>query len=197
MPGVWEGGCFYNFCYYLRLLPCLAVLLRMTYFIGNSTCTQTQTKDRGNLSQSSRKKHPKSKAKQLNAFQWGLEENGAGQHGRPWPRLRSPLPWKIKGKKTMCLHCFFNLQLFCTHYSDVLVSTGLALSKSQDAVLALKSKTRGEQNQIYKWETLIFFPSNQCFLVKWQMGKRNKCSLGVSLGTRQVGKSLLWILENG
>lgn len=56
----------------------------------------------------------------------------------------------------MCLHCFVYLKLFYAHYSNVLISTGLALSKIQDAVLTLKSKKRGEQNQIWKHETFIF-----------------------------------------
>lgn len=94
----------------------------------------------------------------------------------------------------MCLHCFVYLKLFYTHYSNVLISTGLALNKIQDAVPILKSKKRGEQNQNVKH---FFFPTNQCFLVKWQIRKSNKCSLGVSLGTRQGGKSLLCFPENG
>lgn len=41
------------------------------YFIGSAACTQKQTKDRANLCQSSKKKHPTSKAKQLNLFRKG------------------------------------------------------------------------------------------------------------------------------
>lgn len=96
----------------------------------------------------------------------------------------------------MCLHYFVYLKLFYTHYSNILISAGLALSKIQDAALTLKSKKRGEQNQNCKRETFIF-PQQPTFPGKMTDWKKNKCSLGVSLGTRQGGKFLLCLLENG
>lgn len=62
----------------------------------------------------------------------------------------------------MCPHCFVYLKLFYTHYSDVLISAGLALSKIQDTMLTLKSKKRGEQNENCRCETFIF-PQQRMF----------------------------------
>ena len=44
---------------------------------------------------------------------------------------------------------------------------------------------------------VYFPPCNQCFLVKQEVGKRNKCTLGAPLGRRQGGKALFCLLGNG
>lgn len=98
----------------------------------------------------------------------------------------------------MCLHCFVYLKLFSTHYNKALISVGLDLRKITKATLTLKSKQeKGTKSNLQMWNIYFYFFSNQCFLVKRQIGKRNKSSLGVSLGTRQGGKTLLCLLDYG
>lgn len=97
-----------------------------------------------------------------------------GGYGQGYGRLYSR-------KKTIPLHWFVYLTLFYTQYSSVPISTGLALSKIQAAVLLLKSKKRGEPNQICKRETFVF-PQQPTFpgeTTDW-----NKCSSGRFTGNK-------------